>query len=139
MNAPKIVMLVVTCIAQMVAMTSVAQTSPPLHSRIPRADPKRYNAIRDGQDWQNPKMIVRPDGIEIIGITPPARGIDIESVLDKLEHLPDSAWPYGLVVAVADAAILSSRKDMPRIEVNRTKLLKALKQHGIAAELWPTA
>jgi hypothetical protein len=139
MNAPKIVMLVVTCIAQMVAMTSVAQTSPPLRSRIPRADPKKYNAIRDGQDWQNPKMIVRPDGIEIIGITPPARGIDIESVLDKLEHLPDSAWPYGLVVAVADAAILSSGKDMPRIEVNRTKLLKTLKQHGIAAELWPTA
>ena len=117
----------------------MAQTSPPLRSRIPRADPKKYNAIRDGKDWQNPKMIVRPGGIEIIGITPPARGIDIESVLDKLEHLPDSAWPYGLVVAVADAAILSSRKDMPRIEVNRTKLLKTLKQHGIAAELWPTA
>lgn len=139
MNASKAVIPVVICIAHVLAISSVAQTSTPLLSRIPKADPKKYQAIRDGQDWQNPKMVVRPEGIEIIGITPPAHGVAIESIPDILEHLPDSAWPYGLVVSVTDAGILQSKKDIPHIHANRTKLLKILKQHGIAAELWPSA
>jgi hypothetical protein len=75
MNASKAVVAVVICIAQLLAIISVAQTTPsPLPNRIPKADPKKYQAIRDGQDWQNPKMSVRPEGIEVIGITPPGRG-----------------------------------------------------------------
>jgi hypothetical protein len=140
MNASKAVVAVVICIAQLLAIISVAQTTPsPLPNRIPKADPKKYQAIRDGQDWQNPKMSVRPEGIEVIGITPPGRGIPAESVPDILEHLPDSAWPYGLVVAVSDAGVIGSRKDIPRIQANRTKLLKILRQHGIVVELWPSA
>jgi hypothetical protein len=138
MNASKVVMLVIICIA-LVEMISVAQTSPPLRSRIPKADPKKYKTIRDGQDWQNPKMFVRPEGIEVIAITPQGRGIPPESVPDILEHLPDSAWPYGLVVAVSDIGLIGSRQDIPRIEANRTKLLKILKTQGIAVELWPSA
>jgi hypothetical protein len=139
MIAPRAVIPVVICIAQSLAMISVAQTSPPLPNRIPKADPKRYQAIRDGQDWQNPKMFVRPEGIEVIGITPPAHGIPAESVPDVLERLPDSAWPYGLVVAVSDVGVIGSRKDIPRIQANRTKLLKILRQRGIRLEMWPSA
>ena len=139
MVASKAGLLLVILAAQLLSatLTVSAQTSPPLRSRISRPDPKKYQAIRDEQEWQNPKIFVRPAGIEVIGITPPAQGIPAESVPDVLEHLPDSAWPYGLVVAVSDTDLLSSRKDKPRIDANRTRLLKILKRHGIVVDLWP--
>jgi hypothetical protein len=139
MNTSRVAMLVVISIVQFLAMISMAQSSQPLRSRIPKADPKKYQTIRDGQNWQNPKIFVRPGGIEIIGVTPAARGIPVESVPDVLEHLPDSAWPYGLVVAVSDVGVIGSEKDIPRIQTNRVKLLKILRQHGIVVELWPSA
>jgi hypothetical protein len=139
MIASKARLLRVIFVAQLLAaiLTVSAQTSPSLSSRIPKPDPKRYQAIRDEQDWKNPKIFVRPTGIEVIGITPPAQGIPAESVPDVLEHLPDSAWPYGLVVAVSDIDLLSSTKDIPPIDANRTKLLKILRRHGIVVDLWP--
>jgi hypothetical protein len=139
MGASKARLLVVIFVAQLLTsiLTVRSQTSPSLSSRIPKPDPNKYQAIRDGKDWQNPYLVVRPEGIEIYRITPPAQGVPVESVLDILEHLPDSAWPYGLVVVVSNIHLLSSRKDIPRIDANRTKLLMILRQQGIAVELWP--
>jgi hypothetical protein len=65
-------------------------------------DPKKYHSVRDAKDWKNPYLIVRRDGIEILGMTPVGRAIAVESVPGVLDRLPDSAWPYGLVVAVQD-------------------------------------
>jgi len=56
-----------------------------------------------------------------------------------LEELPDSAWPYGLVVAAWELGITSSSQDMPLIKANEKKLLKVLKAHGIVVDLWPSA
>lgn len=139
MTTSRPAMLVVIWIVQLTAMISLAQTSQPLRSRIPKGDPNKYEAIRDGQDWKNPKMFVRPEGIEVIGVTPPARGIPAESVPDILSHLPESAWAYGLVVAVSDVGVSGSRKDLPRIQANRAKMLKILHQYGITVVLWPSA
>ena len=111
----------------------------PLQNRIPKSDPKKYQGILDAKDWKNPQLIVRPTGIEVIGITSAGSGIPVDSALDVIEHLPDSAWPYGLVVAVADIGIRGSKKDDSPIHANRLKLLRLLKQHGIAVELWPSA
>ena len=140
MGASKARLLLVIFVAQLLAaiLTVSAQTSPPLRSRISKPDPKKYQAIRDGKDWQNPYLVVRPEGIEIYRTTPPAQGAPVESVLDILEHLPDSAWPYGLVVVVSNIHLLSSRKDIPRIDIaGRTKLLMILRRQGIAVDLWP--
>ena len=65
--------------------------------------------------------------------------ISVESVPVTLEKLPDSAWPYGLVVAVQDMGILSREKDPALIEANRAKLLNLLKELGIAVDRWPSA
>ena len=114
-------------------------SSQPAHSlrqRIPNADPEKYRHIMDGNDWHNPMLVVRPEGIEIVGTTPVGQAIPVDSVPEKLEQLPDSAWPYGLVVMVSDASILSSPKVYPRIQVNHSKLLKVLKAHGIAVDPW---
>jgi hypothetical protein len=91
------------------------------------------------EDWKNPYLIVRRDGIEIAGITPVGLAIAVESVPRVLERLPDSAWPYGLIVVVHDIGILSGKTDLACIEVNRTKLLNLLKELGVAVDRWPSA
>jgi hypothetical protein len=114
-----------------------AQASRSLRDRIPKRDPKKYQSVQDAADWKNPYLIVRPDGVEIVGMTPVGRTIAVESVPAVLEGLPNSAWPYGLIVAVQDIGILSGKTDVPRIDANRTKLLKLLKELGVAVDRWP--
>jgi hypothetical protein len=134
-------LLVGVFLAQFVTWANIGwtQTSRSLQSRIPKPDPKKYHAVQDGKDWKNPELVVRPEGIEVVGITPAGQAIPAESVPDKLEHLPDSAWPYGLIVMVSDEGVVSSSNVQPRIQANRAKLLKILKAHGIAVDLWPSA
>jgi hypothetical protein len=115
------------------------QTSYSLRQRVPKPDPAKYRSIRDAKDWHNPKLVVRPEGVEIVGITPAGQTIPLDSVSERLELLADSAWPYGLIVMVTDAGIVSSSKEYPRIQANRSKLLKLLTAHGIEADLWPSA
>ena len=138
MTALKTGLLVGIYLAQFLA-TGWAQTSPSLQNRIPKPDPRKYHAIQDAKDWRNPYLVIRPEGIEIIGITPVGRAIPVESVPGVLEKLPASAWPYGLVVAASDIGIVSSSKDLPLIMASRRKLLKVLNAHGIAVDLWPSA
>lgn len=112
MRAFKTGLLVGVFLAQLVTWGNIGstQTSHPLQSRIPKPDPKKYHAIRDGKDWKNPMLVVRPEGVEVVGITPAAQAIPAESVPDRVGHLPDSAWPCGLIVMVSDAGIVSSAK-----------------------------
>ena len=133
-------LLVAIFVAQLVASTPIGWTQTPqsLQSRIPKPDPKRYHAVQDAKDWKNPYLIVRRDGIEIVGMTAVGQAIPVDSVPGVLKGLPDSAWPYGLVVAVQDIGLVSEG-DLPRIEANRKRLLMLLKKLGIAVDLWPSA
>ncbi len=132
--------LIALCIAQFAAATlAVFAQGLPLSARIPKSDPKKYQGILDAKDWKNPQLIVRPTGIEIIGITPAGSGIPIDSVLDALGRLPDSAWPYGLVVAISNIGLRASKNEDAPIHANRVKLLRILKQNRFAVELWPSA
>jgi hypothetical protein len=117
--------------------TTWAQPALPLRQRIPKADPGKYHQIQDGKDWKNPYIVVHRDGFEIVGVTPAEHLIPVELVGSELERLPDSAWPYGLVVAVQDNSLLSSSGDLPQIRANRGKLLQLLKRLGITADRWP--
>ena len=138
MSALRTGLLVGLLLAQLVAAAHIGftQTSRSLENRIPKPDPKKYHSVQDAKDWKNPYLIVRRDGIEIVGMTPVGRAITVESVPGVLERLPASAWPYGLVVAVQDI-ILSGKTDLAHIEANRTKLLNLLKELGIAVDRWP--
>src|SRR2546426_199775 len=141
MSALRTGLLVGLLLAQLVAAAHIGftQTSRSLENRIPKPDPKKYHSVQDAKDWKNPYLIVRRDGIEIVGMTPVGRAITVESVPAVLERLPASAWPYGLVVAVQDIGILSGKTDLAHIEANRTKLLNLLKELGIAVDRWPRA
>ena len=126
--------------AELVGSTVIGWTQTPqsLQNRIPKPDPKKYHALQDARDWKNPYLIVRRDGIEIVGVTPAGEAIPVDSVPGVLKGLPDSAWPYGLVVAVQDIGLVSEG-DPPRIEANRRRLLILLKKLGIAVDPWPSA
>ena len=126
-------------VAQLVASTLIAwtQAPQPLQNRIPKADPKKYHAVQDAKDWKNPYLIVRRDGIEIIGVPAGGQTIPVDSVPGVLKGLPDSAWPYGLVVAVQDIGLVSEG-DPPLIEANRKRLLMLLKKLAIAVTPWPS-
>ena len=141
MGALKTGSLVGFLLAQLVAVACIdcSQTSRYLQDRIPGPDPKKYHSVQDAKGWKNPYLIVRRDGIEIVGMTPVGQVISVESVPVMLEKLPDSAWPHGLVVAVQDIGILSGKTHPARIEANRAKLLNLLKELGIAADRWPSA
>jgi hypothetical protein len=132
--------LIATVFTQLLGFSLMgwAQTSQPLHMRIPRADPKKYHAVQSSKDWKNPYLIVRRDGIEILGINPVGQVTPVDSVPGVLKALPYAAWPYGLVVAVQDIGLMSEG-DMPRIEANRRKLLKILKNLAISVDPWPSA
>jgi len=127
-------------VAHFAAFSSIAwtQTSQPLPKRIAKADPTRYRAVQDGKDWKNPYLVVRPNGIELVGTTPPGSVIPVEKVKEVLEGLPTSSWPYGLVVAVQDIGLISDG-DLPRIQATRQRLLRLLKELGITADPWPSA
>lgn len=115
-----------------------AQPRHSLRKRVPKADPAKYRDVRDARDWKNPYLVVHPDGIEIVGVTSRGSSIPIESIGAALGALPQSAWPYGLVVAVQDLGVVAPG-DGPRIRANRKSPLRTLKQLGVAVDLWPSA
>jgi hypothetical protein len=141
MGMSKTALLVGVLLAQLVGVVGMgcAQTSRSLRDRIPKPAPNKYHSVRDAADWRNPYLIVRPDDIELVGMTPVGQGIPVNSILKVLERLPDSAWPYGLIVAVQDLGILAGRADKDHVKANRIKLLNLLKELGVAVDRWPSA
>ena len=110
----------------------------PLTGRIPSADPKKYQGIHNGKDWRNPYLIVRADGIEIAGTASGGSPIPVESVAAALESLPDSAWPYGLVVAIREKGVGSAEAERSRIETNRMSLEPLLGELGVVVGFRPS-
>ncbi len=114
------------------------QPSNPLTARIPSADPKKYQGIHDGKDWRNPCLIVRADGVIISGVND-GNPLPVKAVAAALEDLPDSAWPYGSVVAVQDYRIASSESERSRAEANQMLLEPLLGELGVIAGFRPSA
>jgi len=103
----------------------------PLHERIPDPDPEKYQGIIHKEDWKNPFLIVRADGIEVVGVTNGRGPITVDAVAEALESLPDSAWPYGLIVGVEDHDASASQADRSRIKANRESLNRLLDKLGV--------
>lgn len=110
----------------------------PLRARIPDADPKKYQGIQDAKDWRNPYLIVRPDGIIVSGMSGGGSPIPVDSVPAALESLPDSAWPYGLVIAIQSDDPAASESERSRIEANRELLEPTLSELGVIIGFRPS-
>ena len=126
-----LVLQAISCASGQKAITSV-----PLRERIPPADPSRYLGVKDYTQWKNPYLVVKAEGIEIVGSTKAEQSIAVERIPAILGELPRSAWPYGLIVAIQENGVRAAT-DTPRINANRDKLLRLLKDMGVGVSLWP--
>jgi hypothetical protein len=97
---------------------------------IPAPDPSKYPSISDMTNWKNPYLVVRDDGIGFVDLS--NREIHIfqpEEIQAELVSLPSSAWPYGRVVLVAQAAPkLPTDQAKADVRKNRALLVGTLKE-----------
>ena len=68
-----------------------------LDPRIAAAAPQRYKSVRDAKDWENPYLVIRRDGIEVIvkRLPPGRQTVAVADLERTLVGLPVTAWPYG--------------------------------------------
>ena len=80
------------------------------------------------------------EGVSVWGISATAKAPAMKpsDVVQYLEKLPSTAWPYGLVVAVQENGLRAPGDDAP-IKRNREELIRLLQKEGIRVELWPSA
>jgi len=117
------------------------QSAPSLKVRIPSPKRSVYGAVRSAIEWKNPFLIAKEDGVEISkkGDDYAAPVVSVEDAMRFLEHLPKSAWPYGLVVGVEDQSVCCRYSDgEARIRANHLDLVSRLKRAGIVVSLWPS-
>jgi hypothetical protein len=97
---------------------------------IPAPDPTKYPPFNDMVGWKNPYLVVREDGIGFVDLS--NREIHIlkpEEIPAELVSLPSSAWPYGRVVLVAQAAPKDATEQTKAdLRKNRALLIGTLKE-----------
>jgi hypothetical protein len=112
-----------------------------LDPRIGPSNPERYKSIRDAKDWENPYLVIRREGIEIItkGLSSGKQTVASIDLQRTLIGLPVTAWPYGRVVVMQDIGIRAAdRSDEVPIAGNRNVTLAILKTLQVTVERWPS-
>ena len=113
------------------------QTRKKLDSHIPPPDPGKYKDVRDARDWQNPYLVIRAEGVEVISRSAAVerQSIPCDELAVFLESLPATAWPYGRVVAAQEIGIRrgDGRDDQPIAE-NKARVERILRLLGIQVD-----
>jgi len=107
---------------------------------IPAPDSAKYSHIQDMKNWRNPYLIVRADGVALFDVADSAEIIlKPEELLPALAKLPPSNWPYGRVVAAAEAGVMGSERDKVAIRRNKGIVGGILEGAHIAVDWVPSA
>ena len=126
-------------------------------SRIPLPAKSMYVDVHDPSAWANPFLAVGPDAIHLRIVQTDANTSDVgkgtmlrpeaarrqeieirpKDLAEAMAALPQSAWQYGRVVAVAELPGAPA-KDRPRIRRNVEAAIQQLNDLGIVVEEWPT-
>ena len=107
---------------------------------IPPADSTKYLHIQDMKKWRNPYLIVRADGVALFDVADSAEIIlKPDELLPALAKLPASNWPYGRVVAAAEAGLSGSEQDRVAIRRNKGIVGGILQGAHIAVDWVPSA
>jgi len=123
-------------------MQSTSVQTGRLDPRIGAAVPQRYASVLDAKDWQNPFLVIRRDGIEIVAKQlPSGRKLVVAADLERtLIGLPVTSWPYGRVAAVVENGVRAAGgSDDKPIADNLTAALATLRKLDVAANRWPSA
>jgi hypothetical protein len=126
-------------------------------SRVPLPTKSMYVDVHDPSAWSNPFLAVGPDMITLRIIRADANTSDIGKgtmlrpegarrqevqirpgdLADAMVALPQGAWRYGRVVAIAELPGAPPR-DRPKIRRNVEAAIQQLNDLGIVVEEWPT-
>jgi hypothetical protein len=113
----------------------------PINERIPAristADPSKYRNVQDAANWKNPYLVITSEGFDLR-----VRGGQMHGPLAVLARtivgLPDSAWPYGRVLAASESGV-RSRDSCELIKKNKEQADKILKDLGVIVDWWASA
>lgn len=104
--------------------------------RIPEPHSAMYQGIHDRKDWRNPYLVVHSEGIEIVGISDRNNPLTVDATSALLESLPDSAWPYGRVIAIQNISVGPTESQHSRTAENREGLMQRLGELGVIVGSW---
>jgi hypothetical protein len=126
-------------------------------SHIPLPTKSLYVDVHDPSAWANPFLAVGPDSINLRIVQADANSSDVgkgtmlrpeaarrqeiqirpSDLADAMVAVPQGAWQYGRVVAVAELPGASA-KDRPKIRRNVEAAIQQLNDLGIVVEEWPS-
>ena len=110
-----------------------------MDSRIGAAAPQGHRSIRDAKDWENPYLVIRREGIEVIA-KPLSSGRQTVAAADlqqTLIALPVTAWPYGRIAVVQEISIRTGGDEKP-IADNLKAALAILEKLDVMVDRWPS-
>lgn len=110
-----------------------------LDPRIGRADPARYESIRDAADWKNPYLHPHAGGVWLTARRwkSEPQNVRIADLRKIMIQLPVAAWPYGAVVVLDSGGGPQGIGDAPAIAANRKAIRAVLESLKIRVEDWP--
>ena len=130
-------LVLAACSARPVSTSAPSPES--LLQAIPAPDPAQYEHLKDTKNWRNPYLIVRADGVVLFDSADSAEILlKPEEVLGALARLPASNWPYGRVVAAAEAG-RTSEQDGVAIRRNKGIVGGMLEGVHVAVKWIPAA
>jgi len=121
-------------------MTCPASTMPireQLPARIPPAERAKFKDVLDAADWKNPYLVITRDGFDVRFQGGRLSG-PLSMLARTLVGLPDSAWPYGRVIAGSENG-LRTIGDATIIKTNKELADKILREVGLEVQWWPSA
>ncbi len=119
---------------------------------IPPPSKNRYMAVHSFEGWENPYLTVQPDMVTVhvlladANTTPYGAGgmlrpvaarreelnVSPEKLGEALSAIPQSAWPYGRVVAIEEAHKTPPKQE-PVVRRNLERTVGTLTDLGISA------
>lgn len=126
-------------------------------SRIPLPTKSLYVDVHEPSAWTNPFLAVGPDAITLRIVQADANSSDVgkgtmlrpdaarrqeieirpKDLAEAMVALPQGAWQYGRVAAVAELPG-ATQKDRPKIRRNVETAIQQLNDLGIVVQEWPT-
>jgi hypothetical protein len=104
------------------------------------ADPQKYGGTRDLKNWQNPYLIIKPNGVALLDAANHEEHLlKTEELPEALADLPASAWPYGRIVVVSDPSATGAASNLVPIRKNRGIVAGTLESMHILINWVPSA
>jgi hypothetical protein len=107
---------------------------------IPQVTEEQNRRLANTKVWRNPYLILRADGVALLDPDDHLeRVLKPEELTQTLGNLPQSAWPYGRIVAVTENGVRNSADENVKIRKNRAVVAGTLESMHVLIHWIPSA